>query len=71
MKYIVMDWRKSDLFTEEFDNAEQAIKEAQKQWDYLTKHDQKTREAFYVLESDNPDEDAENHFDGTPIKKWK
>lgn len=67
MKYIVIDQTTTDAFTKEFDDKEKAIKTAEIDFSYLTKSDLKKRVAFYVLESDNPDESAENHFDGTPI----
>lgn len=70
MKYIVIDQTKTDWFTTEFDNKEDAIKEADYQFSKLTKNDLKRREDFYVLESVNPDEDADNHFDGDVIKKY-
>lgn len=70
MKYIIVDNKDGDLFTTEFNTAEEAIKEADKQFNYLTEHDKKHRQAFYVLESVNPDEDADNHFDGNPIKEY-
>ncbi len=67
MKYIVFDDCGTDVFTKEFDNKEQAMKEAQNEWDMLTSTDLKRRKGFYVLESANPDEEAENHFDGDII----
>lgn len=70
MKYILIDQTKTDWFTEEFDNKEDAIKEGDWKFGMLTKSDKKSREAFYVLESENPDEDAPNHFDGNIIKQW-
>lgn len=70
MKYVVVDATKSDWFTSEFDNKEDAIKEADYQFDRLTEFDKKKRENFYVLESANPDEDADNHFDGNVVKQY-
>ena len=71
MKYIVMDYRDGDLFTEEFETENEAIETAEAEWNNLSEHDKKQREEFFVLESANPDEDAENHFDGDIIKRWK
>ena len=71
MKYIIIDQTKTDWFTTEFDSKERAIKEAQKQWDWLTASDRERREAFYVLESVNPDEEAENHLDGNIVWEAK
>ena len=67
MRYIVIDERKNDFFTEEFENKDEAIKTAKSDWNRLTEHDKKRTERFYVLESANPDEDADDHFDGNPI----
>ena len=44
--------------------------QAEIDFSYLTKADIKEREAFYVLESINPDEEAENHYDGEVVKRW-
>lgn len=67
MKYIIVDKTNGDEFTKEFDNKEKAIKEAKIEWSYLSAHDREKTEAFYVLESVNPNEDAENHFDGNIV----
>ena len=69
MKYVVMDERKDgtgDLFNDEFETAEEAIKAAKWKWSYLTNREKKER-TIWVLESVNPDEEAENHFDGDVI----
>lgn len=70
MRYILIDDCKEDMFTKEFDNAEDAIAEGEKDFSMLTKVDKKRRAGFYVLESVNPDEEADNHFDGNIIKQW-
>nr|DAG62751.1 MAG TPA: hypothetical protein [Caudoviricetes sp.] len=71
MKYIIIDIKKGDIFTEEFDSKEEALKWSDVEWNKLSKYDQSQREAFYVLETINPDEEAENHFDGNIIKEYK
>ena len=72
MKYIVFDERKNgQIFTEEFESKEEAIEFAEYDWDRRTSHDKKNTTAFYVLESANPDEDAEDHFDGDIIRTFK
>lgn len=71
MKYIVMDFKNGDLFADEFEDKEEAVQEAERQWEQLTSYEQKHRTAFYVLESVNPDEDAPNHYDGNIVKRWK
>lgn len=71
MKYIVIDELKNDMFTNEYETKEKAVKVAGQEWGRLTESDKKRRVAFYVLESVNPDEDAENHFDGDVVKSYK
>ena len=71
MKYIIMDYRDGDLFTEEFATEAEAIEAAEVEWNHLSEHDKAKRDEFFVLESDNPDEDAENHLDGSIAKRWK
>lgn len=71
MKYIIMDYKDGDCFTDEFENKEEALQEAEGQWEHLTRCDQKHRTAFYVLESINPDENAPDHYDGNIVKRWK
>ena len=71
MKYIIMDYVNGDCFTDEFEDKEEALREAEEQWEHLTRFDQKHRTAFYVLESVNPDEEAPDHYDGDIVKRWK
>ena len=71
MKYIIMDFKDGDFFTDEFDNKDEALQEAGEQWEQLTEHDQQRRTKFYVLESINPDEYAPDHYDGDIVKRWK
>ena len=71
MKYIVMDYKDGDLFTEEFSTAEEAIISAEYSWEHLTDKEKTHRESFFVLESINPDEEAENHLDGDIVRRWK
>ena len=68
MRYIIIDERKSgDFFAEEFESKDEAIKTAEYDWNRRTEHDKKRTDSFYVLESVNPDEDADNHFDGNIV----
>ena len=71
MKYIVMDYKGGDLFTEEFDSEEEAIVAAEYGWNHLTDKEKQKRESYFVLESVNPDVDAENHLDGDVVRRWK
>lgn len=70
MKYIVIDERRNDgtgdTFTEEHEVLKEAIEDAENQWNHLTASEKKKR-TIYVLESVNPDEEAADHLDGTPL----
>lgn len=70
MRYIIIDVKKGDMFNKEFNSKEEALRQAEVDFSYLTEADKKERSDFYVLESINPDEEAENHFDGTEVKRW-
>lgn len=71
MKYIVITEKGNDIFDKEFDNYQKAIDEAREDWKRMSKADQKNTKAFYVLESVNPDEEAEDHFDGDIVLNVK
>lgn len=71
MKFVVYEEKNGDAFTREFATAEEAIKAAQYDWDALSNHDKKSYDEFFVLETINPDEDAENHYDGNIVKDIK
>ena len=71
MKYIVMDNKGGELFTEEFDSEEEAIVAAEYDWEHLTDKEMSEREEFFILKSINPDEEAENHLDGDVVRRWK
>ena len=73
MKYIIWDERKDgQTFAEEYGSKEEAIRIADLYWNrYRTDGEKKKTLAFYVIESENPDEDADNHFDGNPVKVYK
>lgn len=71
MKFIVIYDTGADMFADEFSDKEEALSFAADKWEHLTEAEKKKYAGFYVLESANPDEEAENHFDGTPIKTWK
>ena len=70
MKYIVVDERVNDIFTEEFETLETAIQEAERQFGRMTDREKKECNGFYVLETVNPDPEAVDHMDGTPVKTW-
>ena len=71
MKYLVIDQRKYDEFVEEFDKKEEAIAFADDEWGRMAKADKDSTVAYYVLESVNEDEEAEDHFDGDIVKEYK
>ena len=72
MKYILFDKRDDgQIFTEEFENKEEAIRMADITWErYITDTEKRHIVEFYVLESVNPDEDAEDHWDGNYAKLY-
>lgn len=71
MKYIIIDIENGDMFTEEFKTESEAIMEADRQWNRLTETEKQYHEAFYIIESDNTDEDAANHYDGSIVEIYK
>ena len=73
MKYIIWDERENDkVYPEEYDNKEEAIRVANTWWkNWITDEDKKHIVAFYVIESENPDRDAPNHYNGNEIKRYK
>lgn len=70
MKYTLIDYRGGDLFTKEFSSMEEAINVGENDWSHLTSQEKNKCIDFYILESVNPDEWAEDHFDGDIIKRW-
>lgn len=69
--YILIDDRGTDLYTEEYTSLEEALKRAEYEWDHMAEREKANCEAFYLIESENPDEEAENHLDGDLVKSWK
>ena len=72
MRYILFDKRDDgQIFTEEFENKEEAVRRADITWErYITDNEKRHIVEFYVLESVNPDEDAEDHWDGNYVKLY-
>lgn len=69
MRYIVIDERldgTGDMFTTEIADRDAAIDEGRRQSDHLTASEHAAR-VVYVLESVNPDESSQDHFDGDVI----
>ena len=71
MKYLVIDSRICTESVEEFDNKEEAIEYAKDDFDSMCKTALEKCLEYYVLESVNPDEDSENHYDGDVIYRLK
>lgn len=71
MKYLLIEEATNDSFVQEFNTEIEALTQGEIDWQRMTDGDKKSRKAFYVLESINPDEEAENHYDGNILKKWK
>ena len=71
MKYLVIDQRKYDEFVEEFSTKEEAIAFADDEWERMAKADKDSTVAYYILESVNEDEEADDHFDGDIVKEYK
>lgn len=64
MKYIYISGTEHDQDVTESDNKEELIELAKRDWARMCADDKKRTFVHYVLESVNPDEDADNHFDG-------
>jgi hypothetical protein len=71
MKYIAVDETRGDIFSQEFDNAADAVKYADIYWNNKSEHDKADCSAYYTLESQNPDKEAPDHFDGSVIRTYK
>jgi len=67
MKYIVIYEVRKDIFTTEFSNKKKAIEQAKDDWRRMTTNERKNCREFSVLESFNPDAEAEDHFNGNTI----
>lgn len=73
MRYIYFIGNDNTEETTESNNKEELIQLCKNDWAHLSYYDRKRQHA-YVLESVNPDEDAEDHYDGNPVfdaKKWE
>ena len=60
-----------DIYVREFEDEREAVIYAEGMWAHMSSHDKKHSTAFYVLESVNPDVDAEDHFDGDTVWEAK
>lgn len=68
MKYVLVDMTRGDMFTEEFEDKQNAIDYGDRMFSYKTKADKCTE--YYLLESADPDEESEQHLNGDIIKRW-
>ena len=71
MQYVLVDNRDGDIFVGEYETQEEAVKAGEDMFSRFSDYDKKHREEFFVFKSLNPDEDAENHYDGDIVKWWK
>lgn len=71
MRYVLIDEKRGNMYAQEFENKAVGIDAGDKLWHIMEKADQDNSDAFYLLESVNPDEDAADHFDGDIVKAWK
>lgn len=70
-KYEIIYEKYGDVFNKGFDDKDEALKRAKLEWESLSDYDKKKCTTFYVLESVNPDEDAEDHLDGNTVIQYK
>ena len=73
MKYLVCnEWLFGSFDTDvkEFEDRDKAIDQAKEDWRTMSVKERK-KFNVYVLESVNPDEDADNHYDGNIIYECK
>ena len=74
MKYLVVDNQMQYGATEEikeFEILEDAMEYAEYSWNCMSNSDKMHTTAYYLLESVNPDEESDDHYDGDIIKRWK
>lgn len=71
MKYVLIEGVRGSEYPQEFEKREVAIDAGNKIWDAMCEQDKKNTGYFFLLESENPDEDANNHYDGEIVKRWK
>lgn len=71
MKYEVIDIVNGDNFNKGFETEKEALEYAEAEWNHLSAFDKKRREAFYVLECQDEDEESERHLDGNIVNQWK
>ena len=50
---------------------EDAMEYAEYSWNCMSDSDKIRTTAYYLLESVNPDEESDDHYDGDIIKRWK
>lgn len=70
-KYILIERTGNEQVTSEYDDKFEALSELHTGWLHMSRADQEKVTDFYVLESANPDEDADNHLDGDFVERVK
>ena len=71
MKYVIIEENRNgngDMFTTETEDLETAISHVVYEW-YRTTYRERKKKTVYLLESETPDVEAPNHYDGKII--WK
>ena len=68
--FLVVTVKDENVYSDEYESLNEAEKSADYRFSLLTKYDRKKTEAFYILETINPDPEAENHFDGNIVKNY-
>lgn len=71
MKYIVMDVRANDIFTDEFNSITEAIEYAVYIWGSMWDIDKAKVNSFYVIESDATNGEEVNYYEGKVLKEYK
>lgn len=70
--YVLIDEIKNgDCFDQDFSTLEEAIAEAEVQWDYLSDSDKRRRGFFGIIITEHPDPEDEAHLDGDVLWERK
>lgn len=70
-KYLFITGKNGSEWIDEYETLNAAIAAADHEWRHTNDADKSALEYAYILESVNPDPDAENHLDGDIVKVYK
>ena len=70
-KYVLIERTGNEQVTTEYDDKFEALSDLRSEWLQMSRTDQDKVTDFYVLESVNPDENADNHLDGDFVERLK